>query len=144
MSVDIPRMLSLFTTDSATTWINGPFYDFSSLWYDNHWEERLPIEPVTTVIQVLSRVWLCDPRDCSTSGFPVLHYLLESAQICDHWVGDAIKPSYPLSPPSPPAFSLSQHQGLFKWVSSSHQVAKVLEFQLCHQSFQWIFRTDFL
>ena len=60
------------------------------------------------------------------------------------WVGDAIQPSHPLLSPSPPAFNLSQHQGLFQWVSSSHQVAKVLEFQLQHQSFQWIFRTDFL
>ena len=56
----------------------------------------------------------------------------------------SIQPSHPLTSPSPPAFNLSQHQGLFKWVSSSHQVAKVLEFQLQHQSFQWIFRTDFL
>ena len=61
-----------------------------------------------------------------------------------HWVGDAIQPSHPLLSPSPPTFNLSQHQGLFKWVSSSHQVAKVLELQLQHQSFQWIFRTDFL
>ena len=61
-----------------------------------------------------------------------------------HWVGDAIQPSHPLWSPSLPAFNLSQHQGLFKWISSSHQVAKVLEFQLQHQSFQWIFRTDFL
>ena len=61
-----------------------------------------------------------------------------------HWVGDAIQPSHPLSSPSPPALNLSQHQGLFKWVSSSHQLAKVLEFQLQHQSFQWIFRTDLL
>ena len=59
-----------------------------------------------------------------------------------HWVGDAIQPSHPLSSPSPPAPNLSQHQGLFKWVSSSHQVAKVLEFQLQHQSFQWTLRTD--
>ena len=61
-----------------------------------------------------------------------------------HWVGDTIQPSHPLSSPSPPASNLSQHQGLFKWVSSSHQVATVLEFQLQHQSFQWIFRTDLL
>ena len=61
-----------------------------------------------------------------------------------HWVGDAIQPSHPLSSPSPPSFNLSKHQGLFIWVSSSYQVAKVLEFQLQHQSFQWIFRTDFL
>ena len=60
------------------------------------------------------------------------------------WVCDAIKASHPLSSPSPPSFNLSQHQGLFKRVSSSHQVAKVLEFQLQHQSFQWIFRKDFL
>ena len=62
----------------------------------------------------------------------------------DHRVSDAIQPSHPLSSPSPPALNLSQHQGLFQWVSSSHQVAKVLEFQLQHQSFQWIFRTDLL
>ena len=61
-----------------------------------------------------------------------------------HWVGDAIQPSHPLSSLSPTTFNLSQHQGLFKWVSSSHQVVKVLELQLQHQSFQWIFRTDFL
>ena len=61
-----------------------------------------------------------------------------------HWVGDAIQPSCPLSSPSPPVFNLSLHQDLFQWVSSSHQVAKVLEFQLQYQSFQWIFRVDFL
>ena len=61
-----------------------------------------------------------------------------------HWVGDAIQPSHPLSSPSPPAFNLSQHRGLFKWVSSSHQVAKLLELQLHHQSFQWISRIYFL
>ena len=94
---------------------------------------------------------LCDPTDCSTPGFPVHHQLPELAQTYDHWVGDAIQPSNvqkmgedPLLSPSPPSLNLSQHQGCFKWVSSSHQVAKVLEFQLQHQSFQWIFRTDFL
>ena len=70
---------------------------------------------------------LCDPMDCSNPGFPVYHQLLELAQFHVHQVGDAIQPSHPLSSPSP-AFSLSQHQGLFQWVSSSHQVAKVLEF----------------
>ena len=87
---------------------------------------------------------LCNPMDYSTLGFPVLHQLLEFTQTHVHWVSDAIQPSHPLSSPSPPAFNLSQHQGLFKWVSSSHQVTKVLEFQLQHQSFQWIFRDDFL
>ena len=79
------------------------------------------------------------------SGFPVFHYLPEFAQI--HWVGDPIQPSHPLSSPSPPGFNLSQHQGLFQWVNSLHQVAKVLEFQLQHQSFQWTlisFRMDWL
>ena len=87
---------------------------------------------------------VCDPMDCSMPGFPVHHQLTELAQIHVHRVGDAIQPSHPVSFPSPSAFNLSQHQGLFKWVSSLHQVAKVLEFQLQYQSFQWIFKTDFL
>ena len=87
---------------------------------------------------------LCDPMDCSTQALPVHHQLPESTQTHVHWVSDAIQPSHPLSYPSPPAFNLSQHQGLFQWVSSSHQVAKVLEFQLQHQSFQWTPRTDLL
>ena len=87
---------------------------------------------------------LCNPMDCSIPGFPAHHQLLELALTHVHWVGDAIQPSHSLSVPSPPSFNLSQHQRLFKWVSSSHQVAKVLEFQLQHQSFQWIVRTDFL
>ena len=87
---------------------------------------------------------LCDPMNCTMLGFPVHHQLPEFTQTHVHWVGDAIQPSHPLLSPSPPAFNLSQHWGLFKWVSSSHQVAKVLEFHLQHQSFQWLFRTDFL
>ena len=87
---------------------------------------------------------LCDPMDCSTPGLSVHHQLLEFTQTHVHWVSDAIQPSHPLSSPSPPAFNLSQHQVLFKWVSSLHQVTKVLEFQLQHQSFQWTFRTDLL
>ena len=82
--------------------------------------------------------------DCSMPGFPVHHQCPELTQTHVHRVGDAIQPSHPLLSPSPPAFNLSQHQGLFQWVSSSHQVAKVLEFQLQYQSFQGIFRTDFL
>ena len=70
--------------------------------------------------------------NCSIPGFHVLHYLPEFAQTHVHWVSDAIQPSHPLSFPSTPAFNLSQHQGLLQWVSSSHQVAKVLEFQLQH------------
>ena len=82
--------------------------------------------------------------DCSTPGFPVHHHLLELVQSHVHRVSDVIQPSYPLSSPSPPAFNLAQHRGLLQWVSLSHQVAKVLELQLQHQSFQWIFRVDFL
>ena len=75
---------------------------------------------------------LCNPMDCSMPGFPVFHCLPEFAQTHVHWVDDTMEPSHPLLPPSPPALSLSQHQGLFQ----SHQVAKVLELQLQHQSFQ--------
>ena len=87
---------------------------------------------------------LCDPMNHSTPGLLVHHQLPEFTQTHVHWVGDAIQPSHPLSSPSPPAFNLSQHQGLFIWISSLHQVAKVLEFQLQYQSFQWLFRTGFL
>ena len=85
---------------------------------------------------------LCNPMNCSMPGFPALQYLPELAQTHVHWVSDAIKPSHPLSPPSPLALSLSQHQVLFQSGSSLHQVAKVMELQ--HRSFQWIFRVDFL
>ena len=87
---------------------------------------------------------LCDRTDCSMPGFPVLHYCPEFAQTHVPWVSDAIQPSHLLSFLYPPAFNFSQHQGLFQWVSSLHEVAKALELQLQHQSFQRIFRTDFL
>ena len=87
---------------------------------------------------------LCDPVDSSKPSSSVLHYILEFAQTHVHWVSDAIQLSHPLLPPSPPAFNLSLHQGLVQWVGSLHQVAKVLELQLQQQTFQWIFRTDFL
>ena len=95
-------------------------------------------------LQLLSRVQPLWPHDHSTPGLPVHHQLLEFTQTHVHRVGDAIQPSHPLSSPSPPAFNLSQHQGLFKWVSSSHQVAKALEFQLQYQSFQWTPGTNLL
>ena len=103
-----------------------------------------PGKPQFSSVQSLSCVRLCNPMDCSTPGFPVHCQLPEFTQTHAHWVSDAIQPSHPLSSPSPPAFNLSQHQGLFQWVSSSHQVAKVLEFQLQHQSFQWTLRTGLL
>ena len=84
---------------------------------------------------------LCDPINRSTPALPVHHQLLEPIQTHIHWDSDAIQPSHPLSSPFPPTFNLSQDQGLLKWVSSSHQVTKVLEFKL-QQSFQWVFRTD--
>ena len=87
---------------------------------------------------------LCDPMNHSTPGLPVHHQLPEFTQTHVHRVGDAIQSSHPLSSPSLPVFNPSQHQGLFQWVNSLHQVVKVLELQLQHQSFQWIFRTDFL
>ena len=87
---------------------------------------------------------LCNPMNHNTPGLPVHHQLPESTQTHVHWVGDAIQPSHPLLSPFPPALNLSQHQGLFRWVSSSHQVTKALEFQLQHQSFQWTPRTDLL
>ena len=94
--------------------------------------------PFSSVAQLC--LTLCDPMDCSKPDLPVHHQLQEFAQTHVHWVSDAIQLSHPLSSASPPAFNFSQHQG----VSSSHQVAKELEFQLQHQSFQWLFRTDSL
>ena len=84
----------------------------------------------------------CSLMNCSTPGLPVHHQLPEFTQTHVYRVGDAIQPSHPLSSPSPPAFNPSQHQGLFQWVNSLHDVAKVLELQ--HQSFQWTPRTDIL
>ena len=106
----------------------------------------IKIQPLSvqfrSVAQLCPTLW--DPMNCSTPGLPVHHQLPESIQTDVHWVSDAIQPSHPLSSSSPPALNLSQYQGLFKWVNSEHQVAKVLEFQLQHQSFQWTPRTDLL
>ena len=87
---------------------------------------------------------LCNPMNCSIPGLPVHHQFLEFTETHVLWVSDAIQPSHPLSSPSPPAFNPSQHQILFKWVSSSHQVVKVLDIQLQHQSLRWIYSTGFL
>ena len=86
----------------------------------------------------------CDPTNHSTPGLPVNHQFPEFTQTYVHWVSDAIQTSHPLSSPSASALNLSQHHGLFNWAISLHKVAKVLEFQLQHQSFQWIPRTDLL
>ena len=91
---------------------------------------------------------LCDPMDCCTPGFPFLHLcvrkLPQFAQTHVHWVSDAIQSFHPLLSLSSPSINLSQHQDLFQWVSSSHQVTKILELEVQHQSIQWIFRVDFL
>ena len=89
-----------------------------------------------------SYLTLCNFMNCSTPGFPVLHYLLELTQIHAHWWCHPII-SFSLVP-SPSAFNLSQHQSLYQWAGSLHQVAKVLKLQFQHQSFQWIFRVNFL
>ena len=87
---------------------------------------------------------LCNPMDCNMPGFPVLHYLREFIQTHIHQLSHAIQSAHPRPSPFPPAFSLAQHLGLFQWVSSLYQVAEVLELQLQHQSFQWIFRVAFI
>ena len=95
-------------------------------------------------VQSLSHVRLCEPMNRSTPGFPVHHQLPEFTQTHVHWVSDAIQLSHPLSSPSPSAPNPSQHQSLFQWVNSSHEVAKVPEFQLQHHSFQRNPRADLL
>ena len=105
--------------------------------------------PVFSSVQSLSHVWLFETSwivahqaslsitnsRCSTPGLPVHHQLQEFTQTHVHWISDAIQPSHPLLSPSPPAPNPSQHQGFFQWVNSWNEVAKVLEFQLQHQSF---------
>ena len=121
--------------------------DFKKDWLILSRCSAFPIWPVnsTSVSSVAqSCPTLCDPMNCSTPGLPVHHQLLELTQTHVHRVSDAIQPSNPLLSPSPPAPNPFQHQGLFQWVNSSHEVAKVLEFQPQHQSFQWAPRTDLL
>ena len=99
--------------------VSDDWHSFVSLFANRNdsWKEPINVQ-FSSVAQ--SCLTLCDPMDCSTPGFPVLHQLPEPTQTHVHWVSDAIQPSCPLSSPSPPAFNLSQHQGLFQWVSSSH------------------------
>ena len=127
--------LRLLTGD----WTRNPLLGRLSL---NHWKAREVLISVQFSRSVVSdSLRPHEPqhsRPPCPSPTPGVHSNLV------YWVGDAIQPSHPLLSPSPPAPSPSQHQGFFQWVSSSHQVAKVLEFQPQHQSFQWIFRTDFL
>ena len=126
--------LSILIWGLDRQWPGFSQYTIYMGWINNlwHWFSSVQFSLVTQ-----SCPTVCDPMNHSTPGFPVHHQLPESTPTHVHWVGDAIQPSHPLSSPSPPALNLSQHQGLFQWVRSSHQVAKVLEFQLQHQSYQW-------
>ena len=108
---------------STCHYMNMP--EFQCIWYISHC--------CFSVAQ--SFLTLCDPMDCSMSGLPVPHHLLEFAQVHVHGISDAIWPSYPLTPTSPSASSLSQHQGLFQWVRCFHQKTKILEFQLLHHDY---------
>ena len=139
-----------YTTGALYLMFDYPFTEMPSppcsrSWLDSLGKSSYEVQ-FSSVAQ--SCLTLCSPIDCSTPSFAVHHQLPELAQtpVINSYqrVGEAIQPSHPLLSPSPPAFNLSQHQGLFQRVSSSHQVTRVLEFQLQHQSFQWIFRTDFL
>ena len=129
----------------------GPFLSIMWCWV-SYWTSSARVSPYVNLRQFTLLYYcsiaqscptLCHPMDCSKPGFPVLHYLPELAQTHVCWVDDATQPSHPLLPPYPPALNLSQHQGLFQWVGSLNQVPK-LKLQLQHQSFQWIFSTDFL
>ena len=117
-------------------WVLFPFSNFCVV------SEIKEVDVFSSVTQSCLTLW--DPINCSTPGLPVHHQLPEFTQTHVHRVGDAIQPSHPLSTPSPPAHNPSQHQGLFQWVNSSHEVAEVLEFQLLYQSFQRTPRTDLL
>ena len=140
--------IRVFSNESAFH-IRWPKYWSSSISSSNEysslisfridWSDLLAVQFSCSVCPIL-----CDPMDCSTPGFPVHHQPPELTKTHVQQVSDAIQPIHPLSSPFLPAFNFSQHQGLLKWVSSLHQVAKVLEFQLQHQSFQWTLRTDLL
>ena len=123
-------------------WQGCLLFQWGDCWWASGW--RLVSERPTGCLVTKSCPTLCDPMGCSTPVFPLFHYLPEPAQTHVHWVSDATQSSHPLSSPSLLALNLSQHQGLFQWVSSLHQEAKVLEPQLQHQSFQGIFKVDFL
>ena len=148
--IDMACMLSHFShVWSGTPWTVAWQTPLSMVLSRQEYWNGLPFPPPGDIAQSIisvaqSHMTLCNLMDWSMTGFPVHHQLPELAHTHVHWVGDAIQPSHSLSSPSPPAFNFSQHQHLLQWVSTSHQVAKVLEFQPQHQSFQWTFRTDFL
>ena len=136
------RRVVLLKKSSTEQTVQGPiWWSLRPPTFSRHGSDY-PMGPLCCCSVTKSCPTLCDPMDCSMPGFPVLHHLPEFAEIHIHRVSDAIQPSHPLLSPSPPAFSLSQHQGLFQWVDSSHQMDKVLQLQLQYQFFQRIFRVE--
>ena len=122
----------------------GPWIKANWKWPNRRWQEWTLTRSVQFSSVAQSCPTLCNPINHSSLGLPVHHQLPQFTQTHVHRVSDAIQSSHPLSSPSPPAPNPSQHHGLFQWVNSSHEVAKVLECQLQHQSFQWTPRTDLL
>ena len=128
-------------------WTTQTLFPFCH-WYFRGWKSRLYFKHLVAfyIKEVIyfsycsvaeSCSTICSPKDCSMPGLPLLHCLPEFAQIHVHWVGDVIQSSHPQRPLSPFTFNLSQHQSLVQWVDSLHQVAKLLDLQFQHQSFQW-------
>ena len=120
----------IFPTQELNPYFWDPLHCRQFLYPLNHLGSPLAHSVQFSLVQSLSCVWLRNPMNRSTPGLPVHHQLPEFTQTHLHQVGDAIQPSHPLSSPSPPAPNPSQHQSLFQWINSSHEVAKVLEFQL--------------
>ena len=144
-SQSVNQHISLSSFDQLPLYFK---YEFANI---NIYVNEIYFQKLFTILDALTsysvtklHLTLSGPMDCSTPGSPVLHYLPEFAQIHVQWVSDTIQLSHPLLPPSPFAFNLSQHQDLSQWVGSSHQVTKVLELQLHHQSCQQRVRIDFL
>ena len=151
---DIEAETPILWPPDAKSWLIWKDHDLGKDWRQEEkgmtedemvrWHHRLNEHEVKWSEVAQSCPTLCDPMNRSMPGLPVHHHLLEFTQIHVHRVCDAIQPPHPLSSPSPPAPNPSQYQGLFQWVNSLHEVAKVLEFQLQHQSFQWTPRADLL
>ena len=137
------KIITYWCMDTLLDWWNRiEFRNTSTLvWWTVLWQRHQDKFVCCSVAKLC--LTLCNCVNYSAPGFPFLHCLLEFAQTQVHWVSDAIQPSHPLLPPFL-ALNLAQHQGLFQWVGFLHQVATVLEPQLQYQSFQWIFRVDFL
>ena len=127
---NMKKVLLLYPLYTGGRWGTITWFMERIQWDDTHTQilEQQMAHQLSSATQLCPT--LCDPMDCSMPGFPVRHQLLEPTQTHVHRIGDAIQPSHPLLSPSPPTFNLSQHQGLFQWISSLHQVAKVLKFQL--------------